>query len=75
MEFLIPQRDIERYQRNTAICEDYNRMVVEEVQISENQKHTRLAAKYDISVSMVRKIIDGANNSTTLLYNVEPLKR
>ncbi len=75
MEFLIPQRDVDRYRRNTAIWEEYRRMVVEELQISENQMHTRLAAKYDISVSMVRKIIDGATNSDTLLYNVEPLIR
>lgn len=75
MEFLIPQRDVDRYRRNTAIWEEYRRMVVEELQISDTQMHTRLAAKYDISVSMVRKIIDGATNSDTLLYNVEPLIR
>lgn len=75
MEYLIPQRDIECYQRNTAICAEYSRMVENDHEVSENQKHTRLAAKYDISVSMVRKIIDGASNGDTLLYSVEPLNR
>lgn len=26
--------------------------------LSENQKHTRLAAQYDLSVTMVRKMLD-----------------
>lgn len=33
-------------------------MQVNEEPLSENQKHTRLAAQYDLSVTMVRKILD-----------------
>lgn len=58
MRLLVPHRDIERYLRNTAIYEDYRKMQVNEEPLSENQKHTRLAAQYDLSVTMVRKILD-----------------
>ena len=58
MRLLVPHRDIERYLRNTAIYEDYRKMQVSEEHLSENQKHTRLAAQYDLSVTMVRKMLD-----------------
>lgn len=57
MRLLVPRQDQKRYERNTMIYEDYRRMLREELSISANQINTRLAAKYDISISMVRKII------------------
>lgn len=57
MRLLVPRQDQKRYERNTMIYEDYRRMLRKELSISANQINTRLAAKYDISISMVRKII------------------
>ena len=58
MRLLIPNRDKNRFERNTKLYEEYRRMLDDYSRVSENQINTRLAAKYDISVSMVRKIIE-----------------
>ena len=58
MRLLIPNRDKNRFERNTKLYEEYRRMLDDYSRVSENQINTRLAAKYDISVSMFRKIIE-----------------
>lgn len=58
MRLLIPKRDITRYARNSAILQDYERMLREDKALNMSQRHTILAAQYGISVTMIRKILE-----------------
>lgn len=58
MRILIPIRDLKRYKRNTEIYEEYQQMSVEDHKVSANQLFTILAAKHNISVVMVRRVLE-----------------
>lgn len=55
---LLPRQERERFERYTKIYLDYKEMTKSDRTMSENKKHVALAAKYDVSITTIRVVIE-----------------